>query len=125
MHPFTFVDVVCANEQFPKGIKQEVPDLEDEDLSNINVKMELDEEEYDSKNFLSNELQISDVTTLSADFSIPNTKQADNDVNTMFGERVAEALRALTHDSSREKLKTLINNAIQVVIKSDQLLSKS
>lgn len=117
--------MVCANDQFPKQIKQEVPDSEDEDLSNIQVKMELDEEEYDSKNFQSSDLHISDVTTLSADFSIPNTKLADNDVYTTFGEHVAESLRALTHDSSREKLKTLINNAIQVVIKSDQLLSKN
>lgn len=118
--------MVCADDESLKRIKQEVPDSEDEDLlSNVQVKMELDEE-YDSKTFLSNNLHISDVISLSADSSIPNTKLADNDdVNTKFGEHVAESLRALTHDSSREKLKTLINNAIQVVIKSDQLLSKS
>lgn len=111
--------MVCADDESLKRIKQEVPDSEDEDLlSNVQVKMELDEEEYD--------LHISDVISLSADSSIPNTKLADNDdVNTKFGEHVAETLRALTHDSSREKLKMLINNAIQVVIKSDQLLSKS
>lgn len=125
MRPFTFVDVVDVNEQFPKKIKQEVPDSEDEDLGNIRVKMELDEEEYDSKNFLSNELQINDVTELSAEFSNSNTNLAHNDANTVFGEHVAESLRALTHNSSREKLKALINNAIQVVIKSDQLLSNS
>lgn len=121
------MDVVCADDESPKRIKQEVPDSEDEDLlSNVQVKMELDEEEYDSKTFLSNDLHISNVISLSADSSIPNTKLAGNDdVNTKFGEHVAETLRALTHDSSREKLKMLINNAIQVVIKSDQLLSKS
>lgn len=119
--------MVCADDESPKRIKQEVPDSEDEDLlSNVHVKMELDEEEYDSKTFLSNDLHISDVISLSADSSIPNIKLAGNDnVNTKFGEHVAETLRALTHDSSREKLKMLINNAIQVVIKSDQLLSKS
>lgn len=142
MHPFTFVDVASQNVESCsfKRIKIEAPESEDDDsTSNVVVKMEIKDDEYDSKDFLPKDLHISDIAIPPAEFSAPNARldvafppadfsaaniRLDNDDSSMFGEHVARSLRALTHDSSRVKLKMLIDKAIKEVIKSD-LLSKS